>query len=222
MPPGNGMQAREQTPASAVKEEPTATRTIDNKSADNRTKADDFNKGEASITLDGVEYPCSRPPYSGGTLSDETKYEHSMVGGKQEHKQVKTGKRVLTMMFNREKRAGNLVVSIHFDNKTGEYTALDDSGMSSGWAGNSLAGSLKGKLNITSINKIEDYKYLMSGTFEREVKTKRFGNFNFTGQFKDLPVTDMQNPAIEQMLNKQAPEIMKKAKEEIQKEAGKR
>jgi len=177
--------------------------------------------GSSSVTLNGVVYPFDNPPYSGGTLQDEGKYERRRVGNKDEYPYIKTGKRTLHFIFNHKKNGHTLTATIYFDGKTGESQLLGDSGSGNQWAGKSLYGSHTGKLRITSLKKIEAYKYLMSGTFEKDVKSKK-GNYHFEGRFKDFVVTDLEDPAIQKMVNKKTPAAMKKASDEMREDAKKR
>lgn len=177
--------------------------------------------GSSSVTLNGVVYPFDNPPYSGGTLQDEGKYERRRVGNKDEYPYIKTGKRTLLFLFNHKKHGHNLSATIYFDGKPGEGRLLEDSGFGKQWAGKPLGGSYSGKLRITSLKKTEAYKYLMSGTFEIDAKSKS-ENYHFEGRFNDFVVTDMDDPAVQKMINKHTPAAMKKASDEMREDAKKR
>jgi hypothetical protein len=67
-----------------------------------------------------------------------------------------------------------------------------------------------------SLKKLEAYKYLASGTFEKEVKCDS-KNYEFKGEFKDIVITDFEDPAIKAMLRKQTPDALKQVENEIKK-----
>ncbi|MBK8568200.1 MAG: hypothetical protein IPN76_34075 [Saprospiraceae bacterium] len=178
--------------------------------------------GEAAIIYEGVTYPCDKPPYSGANLGDEGKYERKLVGGKEEYEYVKTGKRTLLLLLNDSKNHQNLTLTIYFDGKTGEKTALANDGTAETWAGKSLYGKQTGKVNLTSVKQLEKYKYLMSGTFEKDVvseKRQTLGKkYHFKGHFKDFVVQDMEDPKVQGSIKQHAPDAFKKANEEMKKQ----
>lgn len=182
--------------------------------------------GEASIVYEGVTYPCDKPPYTGGAISDESKYERKMVGGMEQYEHIKTGKRKLKLLLNDTKNKQNLVISIYFDGTTGEKTATASTGNDQQWAGESLSGKHTATVNITSIKQVEEYKYMVSGTFEKDVVSERrltMGKkYHFTGQFNDLVIQDMEDPKITRAIQQHAPEAFDKAADEMKKDAEKR
>lgn len=177
--------------------------------------------GSSSVTLNGVEHVFDSPPTSGGTVQDEGKYERRSVGGKDEYPYIKTGKRTLALVFSQRKNDHVLSATVYFDGKTGESRLLENNGFGKLWAGKRLNGSYGGKLRLTSLKKIEAYKYLMSGTFVIDAKSKS-ENYHFEGRFKDFVITDMEDPAVQKMIKKHTPAGMKKAADEMREDAKKR
>jgi hypothetical protein len=162
------------------------------------------NTGECSVTLDGVVYPFDKPPYSEATLKDETTLEIKFENGKDEYNHVKTGRRIILLMLNDTKNHHALSFEFVFNNQIGEnITFNEDPGFLSSaiWSGQYLRGPKKGKVTITSLKKTEPYRYLFSGKFEREV-TCESRKYQFTGEFKDLMIVDLEDPTLQGPMQK--------------------
>lgn len=180
--------------------------------------------GEVFVTLDGVVYPFDKPPYSGATLEDETKLEEKNGNSRDEYNYIKTGRRKLLLILNDSKNNHILSFAFIFNNQTGENIIVEkEDGMLSSafWADNYLYGPKKGKVTITSLKKTEPYRYLFSGTFEKEV-TCESRKYQFKGEFKDLVIADVEDPAVQAIMGKAVPDAMKKADKEMKNDLGKK